>query len=88
MASAQKIKIGTKTVGWNMLFTHTEAEANGTVPGHLQLLVKKISGPRAVRVLSKLPPETWNGICATGNHGGVKAVVLFYPPTPLLYPRA
>lgn len=88
MAFARKIKVLGKTVGWNVYFSHTEAEAIGD--GHLTVAqVLQYAGvpPKVVAIIA-LAGLGWKALCKAGGHDGVKAVVSLIPaPTVILFPR-
>ena len=76
MATASKIKIANKTVGWTVLFSHTEAEALAiSQVGMPQMLAGM--GPNArknvLALLMPVPRRTGTVLCAAGGHHGVKA---------------
>ena len=87
MPSASKIRLGGKTVGWNVWFSHTETEAIALNPASLPALLRGVAGPKVAPILMTLPRQTWRVTCITGGHDGVKAVVSFYPPAAVLFPR-
>ena len=87
MPSASKIRLGGQTVGWTVWFSHTEAEAIALSQLGLPALLKGITGPRVAPILATIPRQTWRVTCVAGGHDGVKAVVGFYPPSPVLFPR-
>lgn len=87
MASASKIKAGSTTVGWTVLFSHTEAEALSVSTLGLPAMLQGVTGPRVAPILLTVPQQTWHVVCQSGAHRGVKAKVWFYPPLPVLLPR-
>jgi hypothetical protein len=87
MAYAKKIKVFGKTIGWNVFFSHNEAEGIGD--GHLAV-AQLLSGvtPAAVTGIIAGGGLAWKALCKTGGHDGVKAVVALIPaPTVVLWPR-
>jgi hypothetical protein len=87
MAFANKIKLGPKLVGWNVFFSHPEAEAIGTSTLALPALLAGVTGPRVAPILGTIPRQSWRVTCRLGGHRGVKAVFMFYPPSAILVPR-
>jgi hypothetical protein len=87
MAFANKIKLGSKTIGWNVFFSHQEAEAIATSQLTLPALLAGVTGPRVAPILATLPRQSWKVTCTASGHKGVKAVVMFYPPAAILWPR-
>ena len=87
MASASKIKLGPKTVGWNVWFSHTECEALALNQIGLPAILRGVTGPKVVAILLTVPRQTWHVTCVAGGHDGVKAIVGFYPPAYVLLPR-
>ena len=87
MAFANKIKLGSKTVGWNVFFSHAEAEAVALNQLSLPALLAGVTGPRVAPLLVPIPRQSWKITCQAGGHDGVKAVVMFYPPSAILIPR-
>lgn len=87
MAFANRRTLLGKVIGWNVFFSHTEAEgiakSNLTMPA----LLSGVTGPRVPPLLMAIPRQTWAVACATGGHDGVKAIVNFYPPAAILVPR-
>jgi hypothetical protein len=89
MASAKKYKFGPKTVGWRILFTHTECVALSTGGKTLnQVLSGTGVGNKAKGlILSSGVLPTLEGICSVGGHDGVRLEIAFYPPVVAPFPR-
>jgi hypothetical protein len=87
MAFARKISVLGKTVGWNVFFSHAEAERIGD--GHLRVaeLLAGVAPPKVTAVIAAAGLG-WKALCKAGGHDGVKAVVSLIPaPTVVLLPR-
>lgn len=87
MAFANKIKLGSKTIGWNVFFSHSEAEAIALSQLSLPALLGGVTGPKVAPILAIIPRQSWKVTCQAGGHDGVKAVVMFFPPSAILIPR-
>jgi hypothetical protein len=87
MAFANKLRIGSRTVGWNVFFSHAEAHAISLSQLTIPSLLAGVTGPKVPPLLMALPKKSWGVTCLAGGHDGVKAVVSFYPPAALLIPR-
>jgi hypothetical protein len=87
MAFANKIRLGKKTIAWNVFFSHSEAEAIATSQLSIPALLFGVTGPKVPPILMTLPRQSWRITCTAGGHDGVKAVVGLYPPGAVLIPR-
>jgi hypothetical protein len=87
MAFANKIKLGSRIIGWNVFFSHLEAEAIATNQLSIPAVLKGVTGPRVAPILMTIPRHSWRVTCTAGSHDGVKAIVMFYPPSAILIPR-
>jgi hypothetical protein len=87
MAFANKIRLGAKTIGWNVFFSHPEAEGIALNQLSIPVLLAGVTGPRVPAILITVPRQSWRVSCTAGGHDGVRAVVMFYPPSALLIPR-
>jgi len=79
MATAKKIKVLNKTVGWNVLFSHTEAHNIGA--GHVAVAatLAGVVPPKVTAIIAAVG-ATWIALCNAGGHDGVKAIVSLIPP--------
>lgn len=87
MATATKIRVVRKTVGWHVYFTHPEAEGIAVDPTMIAGLLVGVTGPRVAPILVRIPSQTWAAVCSLSGHVGVHAVVTFYPEGAALLPR-
>ena len=87
MAFAKRIKVLGKTIGWNVFFSHPEAEGIGN--GHLTVasVLAGVANPKVTAIIAAAGLG-WKALCKAGGHDGVKAVVMLIPgPTVILLPR-
>ena len=87
MAFANKIRVADRTIGWNVFFSHPEAEGIATGAVLIPTLLAGVTGPKVPAILQGLPHPAWNSACRAGGHHGVKAIVMFFPPHAVLVPR-
>lgn len=86
VASCSKKTVLKTTVGWDVVVTHTEAHKLG--PGTVDAMLTGCCGTKARAILKTLPARAWADTCAiAGRHAGVRALVGFYPPSVVLFPR-
>jgi hypothetical protein len=88
MAFSRKITLLGKTIGWNVFFSHQEAEDIGNDHYKLAGILAQCGAPPKVTAIIAVGGLLWKATCRIGGHDGVKAMVMLVPaPTVVLLPR-
>lgn len=88
MAFARKRKLFGKTIGWNVFFSHPEAEAIAAGHATVAEYCSLAGVPPKVTAIIAAGGLTWHATCLLGGHDGVKAAVTLLPgPGVILLPR-
>jgi hypothetical protein len=87
MASAKKMKLLGKTIGWRVYLSHAESHDVASKASTVSGILKKAGVTAKAAVLVKLSSAAFNAACKLGKHRGTKLMITLVPPGAVVLPR-
>jgi arginine decarboxylase-like protein len=80
MASARKMKLLGKTIGWRVYLSHEESHDVASQAPTVSSILKKAGVTPKAGVPMKLSSAGFNAACKLGKHRGTKLIITLVPP--------